>query len=69
MNQGYQRWNIFRMINSEEGHEMLVRKMRCHLKHLPWGSIDHMIRELKDNNDIFVPCFSTIYEVKPDGKS
>lgn len=61
------RENIFNMLKSAEGHSLLIRKLRAHLKTQPWSSIDHMIRGL-ENDRLFIPMVSTIYSAAPDGK-
>ena len=63
---GRRRWDIFSMLESTEGHEMLVRKLRCYLQDAPWGAIDHMIMAL-ERGEIFIPTFSTVVNVQANG--
>ena len=59
--------SIFDMLKSAEGHTVLVQKLQQHLLEHPWASIDHMIRGL-ESDKLFIPVFTTIYSVAPDGK-
>ena len=59
--------DIFDMLKSVDGHTLLVNKLRQHLLEHPYASIDHMIRAV-DEDRLFIPVFSTIYSVAPDGK-
>ena len=60
--------NMFDLLGSSDGHTLLLLKLRQLIKDQPWCSIDHMLRNLESDR-IFIPVFSTIYSVAPDGES
>ena len=63
----YRRPNMFDMLKNEEGHRLLVNKLRTHVKNQPWANISRMIEAL-DQDRLFIPAFHTIYDVNIDGK-
>ena len=58
---------MFDMLKNEEGHRLLIDKLRTHIRNQPWANITRMI-EMLDEDRLFIPAFFTIYDVNPDGK-
>ena len=62
------RLSIFQMLDTLEGQEIFIENLRAHIKELPWAAIDYMTDALVEQDLIFVPGFSTIFETQPNGK-
>ena len=58
---------MFTMLRDEDGHRMLVDKLRSHVKSQPWANMPAMIDAL-DQDNLFIPALSTIYDIQSNGK-